>query len=107
MTISVGKAIKIIRNAKGISLGDLAIQSRISVPYLSLLESEKRKPSLTVIGQVADALDIPVDVFILLYSGHESTLTTKCNVANRLLTVLTQMENFEKRINDAISNQNH
>ena len=107
MTLSVGKAIKIIREAKGIALGELAIQARISVPYLSLLESDKRKPSLTVIGQLANTLDVPVDVFFLLSSGHDSTLSTTCNVANRLLVALKQMESYEKRIKDAISNQDH
>ena len=71
MSITIGKAIKIIREAKGKSLGNLATKSKISVPYLSLVEGDKRNPSIDVLKRLADNLEIPVEVFLLVgYFGR-------------------------------------
>ena len=64
MAVTIGKAIKIIREAKGKSLGALASQAEVSIPYLSLVEADKRNPSLDVIQRIALALEIPPDVFL-------------------------------------------
>lgn len=107
MTLSVGKAIKIMREAKGDALGELAVQAHISTPYLSLLETGKRTPSLAVIDRLANALDVPVDVFLLLASGQRTSLATTSIETNRLLAILKQMEEIEKRVKDVIGDQKY
>ena len=105
MAITIGKAIKIIREAKGKSLGVLASQAKVSVPYLSLVEANKRNPSLEVIQRIALALEIPPDVFLLIGTGANSSLKSSDSMASRLMAIFNQMEVFERKIQDAVQEQ--
>ena len=59
-----GNPIKIWRGYRGMTQQTLAEQVGISVPYLSQLETEKRKGSLEVIAGIAKALDVSVDLLV-------------------------------------------
>ena len=102
MAVTIGKAIKIIREAKGKSLGALADQAKVSIPYLSLIEADKRNPSLDVIQKIAEALEVPLDVFLLVGTRANSSLKSSNNLTGRLMTMLNQMEIFERKIQDAL-----
>ncbi len=102
MAVTIGKAIKIIREAKGKSLGALAGQAKVSIPYLSLVEADKRNPSLDVIQKIAEALEVPLDVFLLVGTRANSSLKSSNNLTGRLMTMLNQMEIFERKIQDAL-----
>lgn len=56
--------IKAWREYRGMTQHTLAEQVGISVPYLSQLETEKRKGSLEVIAGIAKALDVSVDLLV-------------------------------------------
>ncbi|WP_066373911.1 helix-turn-helix domain-containing protein [Herbidospora mongoliensis] len=45
----------------GLDQEEMAKRARISWPYLSLLESGKRSPSVKVLHRLAAALDCPVE----------------------------------------------
>ena len=64
--MKIGKALKLCRTAKNLSLEDVAVRAGISVSYLSRLENDKRDPTLVLLSKVAEALDVtaPVIVFI-------------------------------------------
>lgn len=102
MAITIGKAIKIIREAKGKSLGVLAKQAKVSIPYLSLVESNKRNPSLDVIQRIAESLEVPPDIFLLIGTSAKTSLKSNNNLARRLMTMLNQIEVFERKIQDAL-----
>jgi transcriptional regulator with XRE-family HTH domain len=102
MPVTVGRAIKIIREANNKSLGFLASEARISTPYLSLVEADKRTPSLDVIKRLSEALNVPADIFFLIGSGSNSSLNSSNDLTSRLISMLNQMEVFEKRIQDAV-----
>ena len=53
--------IKVWREYRGISQQELAGQIGISVPYLSQLETNKRKGSLEVMSAIAKALNVSLD----------------------------------------------
>lgn len=57
-------SIKVWREYRGMTQQLLAEQVGISVPYLSQLETEKRKGSLEVIAAIAKALDVSVDLLV-------------------------------------------
>ena len=107
MSVTIGKAIKIIREAKGESLGSLAIKAKVSIPYLSLVESDKRTPSFNVVAKVASALEVPADVFYLIGSGVNSSLNTTSDIAMRLMSMMNQMKDFEEKIKDEVKKQGH
>ncbi len=103
MAVTIGRAIKIIREANNKSLGSLASEAQISTPYLSLVEGDKRTPSLDVIKRLSKALNIPADIFFLIASGSNTSLNSSDDLASRLISILNQMEVFEKRIKDAVT----
>jgi transcriptional regulator with XRE-family HTH domain len=76
MTSNIGKTIRILRSAKGKSLSELAADAKLSVPFLSLVESGKRQPSLAVLKTIGDALGVSSDVMLLLEMGPSRTLRT-------------------------------
>ena len=59
-----GNPIKVWREHRGMTQQQLTEQVGISVPYLSQLETEKRKGSLEVIAAIAKALHVSVDLFV-------------------------------------------
>jgi DNA-binding XRE family transcriptional regulator len=56
-----GNAIKIWREYRGMSQQQMAENVGISVPYLSQLETNKRKGSLDVLSAIARALRVSLD----------------------------------------------
>lgn len=59
-----GNPIKVWREYRGMTQQQLAEQVGISVPYLSQLETEKRKGSLEVIAAIAKVLHVSLDLFV-------------------------------------------
>lgn len=105
MAVTIGRAIKIIREANGKPLGELAMEANVSIPYLSLIEGDKRTPSIEVINRVAFSLGVPPEIFILIGSGSKTTLMSRDKSTEKLIAIIKQMEGFEKRIRDAIGQQ--
>lgn len=71
--MSLGRNIKLIRTARGIGLSDLAMQAGISISYLSLVESERRTPSIKVAESIAKHLRVPMSVLFWQPNGSQST----------------------------------
>ncbi|NMC54837.1 MAG: helix-turn-helix transcriptional regulator [Chloroflexi bacterium] len=57
--------IRVWREYRGLSQSVLAEKTDISVPYLSQLESKKRKGSLKVLSTIAQGLGIPLDLILI------------------------------------------
>ena len=97
-----GKTIRILRQAKEVSLSDLAGRAGVSIPYLSLLESGQRQPSLDVINRVAVALSIPAEVLLLLGQPRGSTLSSDCEQTETLTRSLKKLKRAEDSLRDAL-----
>jgi len=69
--MNIGKALRLCRSAKELSLETVAERAGISVSYLSRLENDKREASLTIVGKLAEALGIPVPVIVFLASDDK------------------------------------
>ena len=54
--MKLGKAIKLCREQKGYNRSELAEKANLSVSYVSLLENDKRDPSLSKVEKIAGAL---------------------------------------------------
>jgi transcriptional regulator with XRE-family HTH domain len=61
--INVGKRLKILRTARGLSIRGLAGKSGLAVNTPSLIENEKTSPSVSTLQQLAAALKVPVTAF--------------------------------------------
>ncbi len=75
MSNELGKTIRILRQAKAMKLSDVAQGSGVSVPYVSLLESGARQPSLDVIRRIATTLGVPSEALVVIGMGSYSLVS--------------------------------
>jgi len=68
----VGKKIKKLRKAQGLTQEQLAYKANISPNYVSLIETNQREPSLDIYRCIANALHIPM--WQLFYDLPEGVL---------------------------------
>ena len=72
---------------------DLANRAGFSVSYLSLLEKNKRDPSLSAVEKIAHALNIPFSILIFLAADKGELSGIDEDLAQRLaLSSLTFLE---------------
>jgi transcriptional regulator with XRE-family HTH domain len=64
--MNIGQAIKLCRVRRGLTQGELAAKADMDTSYISLLEGNKRDPSLSSIQRIAAALDIPLLILFFL-----------------------------------------
>ena len=75
--MTLGNAIKLIRTAKGVKQLTLAKQLEVSPNYISLLEKNKREPSIGFLRRLAKQLGVPVGLFFLWLDTDDPTLKTR------------------------------
>ncbi|CAN7677421.1 helix-turn-helix transcriptional regulator [Caballeronia sp. LjRoot29] len=66
--MNIGKALKLCRSAKDMSLEAVAEGADISVSYLSRIENKQREPTLDIVSKLANVLAVPMPVLIFLAS---------------------------------------
>lgn len=66
--MNIGKALKLCRSAKDMSLRAVAEGADISVSYLSRIENKQREPTLDIVSKLANVLAVPMPVLIFLAS---------------------------------------
>ena len=71
----IGKTIRLLRFARDLSQGTLARELGVSPGYLSLVEKDKREPSLGFLKKVASYFNMPVG-FLLLEDGDVRTFNS-------------------------------
>jgi len=64
--MNIGKTIQTCRKARGLKQYELATFAGLSESYLSLVEKDKREPSLSALEGIASALGVPLSVLIFL-----------------------------------------
>ena len=98
MIIDVGSTVRIIRQAKGLKLKDVAEASGVSTPFVTLIEQGEREPSLTVLRRIAIALDIPVEALILLSQPTEGKIETRDRKAKGLMRSIQHLVSAEQNL---------
>jgi transcriptional regulator with XRE-family HTH domain len=102
MKSSIGETIRIIRSAKDMSLRKLAAASNLSVPFLSLVESGQRQPSLSAIQAVAKALNVPSEVLVLVGLGQNTKLKSTNAAMAELTKSIRTLIALEERLRTAL-----
>jgi len=62
--ICVGKTIKKFRIDRGLSQKQLADRAGLTASFMSLVENDRRTPSINAIRQIADALHVAEEVIL-------------------------------------------
>lgn len=63
--MTLGNAIKVIRTARGAKQVDLAKSMKTSPNYISLVEKDKREPSISFLTRLAKELGVPLSMFFM------------------------------------------
>ena len=63
---TVGRRVKALREARGLSLRDLAERSGVSAPMLSQVERGETSPTLATAQRIAAGLDLPLSTLLRL-----------------------------------------
>lgn len=69
--MNVGQAIRLCRTQRGASQSTVAERADCSVSYLSMLENNKRDPTLSTLTKIAQALQVPVGLLFFLASEQD------------------------------------
>ena len=101
MPVSIGRAIRLIRNSQDLTSAELAKRALVSKPYLSLVESGLRSPSIDVIKRLAASLGVPAELFIVIATGQGGELTATPPV-NRLLEIFGKLNTIERELRQAV-----
>ena len=94
----LGKAIKLVRTAQGLSLGEVAKQAKVGIPFLSLLEGGDRQPSLDTLRRIADALHIPSEALVLLAQSHDGRLNSNDAVVTDFAESVRRLADAEESL---------
>lgn len=101
--LELGKAIRIVREAKGMRLSALAGVGGISVPFLSLVENGDRQPSLAVLRRLADGLGIPPEVLIILAQPPDGRLESGDQESQSLVAAIQKMLSVEEELKSRLA----
>ena len=82
--MDVGNAIRLCRKRRGVSQTDVAVRADCSVSYLSMLENNKRDPTLSMITKIAEALHVPVGALFVMASEEKDLGRIDRRLAGRL-----------------------
>ena len=75
--MQIGKTIKDLRKKKGLKQIEFAKKCNLSQSYLSLIEKEKKEPTLSMLKQIAAVLETPVPVLVFLSLSEEDIAQSK------------------------------
>lgn len=69
--MNIGHAIRLCRTQRKVPQTDVAQRANCSVSYLSMLEENKRDPTLSTLTKIASASHAPIGVLFAFASEHE------------------------------------
>jgi transcriptional regulator with XRE-family HTH domain len=82
--MNVGQAIRLCRTQRNASQTDVAQKANCSVSYLSMLENNKRDPTLSTLTRIAGALRVPIGVLFVLAAETKDLGTVDRKLASAL-----------------------
>lgn len=97
--MNVGQAIKMCRTRRGVSQTDLAHRVDCSVSYLSMLENNKRDPTLSTLTKIAHGLNVPMGILFFLAADREELSGIDKELAGNLARTALEL------LNEPVSDQ--
>lgn len=101
MTNKLGKTIRILRQARDLKLSQVAADAGVSVPFLSLVESGSRQPSLEVLQRIASCLSVPIDVLISI-GTEDGECVPKRRESVQLADTIGKLFDMEQRLRELL-----
>ena len=92
----ISKRIKKYRLKCGYTQRELVEKSDLSLPFINLIENNRRKMTLETLIKILNALDVFLSTFFLFYS-HEEDNTVDAELTSMIIKI-QQSQNKEKFI---------
>ena len=83
--MNVGQAIRLCRTQQGASQSAIANRAKCSVSYLSMLENNKRDPTLSTVTKIAEALHVPAGWLFVLAADKNELGAIDEHIADQLM----------------------
>ncbi|MBT8109650.1 MAG: helix-turn-helix transcriptional regulator [Gammaproteobacteria bacterium] len=97
MEINIGSTIRQLRSHRELTLKELAEQTDLSLSYLSLIERNKRDPSLSNLAKIAKAFDLPPSILIFISSDINGHHGTQAAIAEQMMLVVKDLFEDDER----------
>jgi transcriptional regulator with XRE-family HTH domain len=76
---AIGRRVRTLREARGLSLRDLARRSGVSAPMLSQVERSETSPTIAVAQRIASGLELPLSTLLRLDERQHVALVRKAD----------------------------
>lgn len=75
--MKIGSIIKTERKKKGLIQNQLATQCNITTTYLSLIENDKKEPTISLLRTIAENLNLPLPILLFMSLDNEDIPESK------------------------------
>ena len=93
----IGNTIRRLREHRNQTLKDLAQATGLSLSYLSLIERNKRDPSLTNLSKIAAAFELPPSILIFISSDINEPPSNQSKVAEQMMAIVEDLFSNDER----------
>jgi len=100
--MNIGEAIKFCRSRRNLTQAELAKRSAMSVSYLSMVEKNRRDPSLRMIEKVAGGLGIPASLLVLIASDPRELEPIDRAVAEKISYIAMNLLREENDVQESL-----
>lgn len=94
--MNIGKQIRTLRNQYNISQEELAFAAGLSTNYLGSIERGSKNPTIRTLGQICDALHLPLSEFFRIQES-EASVSEDDIYLNQLRTIFEAASSDEKK----------
>ena len=91
--MNLGRTIRMCRTQRGLSQAELADRADCSVSYLSVLENNKRDPTLSTLTKISNALQVPIGLLFFLASEKDERQGMDKELAGELARTALELLN--------------
>lgn len=96
--MEIGRSIRLLRTARGISQKELAETVGCSNNYLSLVERGRRTPSIRFVDQIGTALDVPTSqLFALADDDVDIRDPTRRQLVDKLKRLILSLSENQRK----------
>jgi len=82
--MNLGRAIRAVRQLRGMSQADLAVGADVSSSHISQIEAGKRDPSVGLVSRIASTLGITTSVLMLIATDQDDFPADKREIGEAL-----------------------
>jgi len=97
MNKNIGKTIRQLREHRNQTLKDLAVTTGLSLSYLSLIERNKRDPSLSNLSKIAAAFELPPSILIFISCDAEESQSNDSKIAEQMRAIVRDLFDEDER----------